>query len=122
MEGSGTVEFRVLGPLQVLVEGRPVPLGGAKQRLTLAGMLLHANAVVSVDRLADILWGDLPPDSASSTLQKYVYRLRGVIEPGRGSGEQAQRLITQPPGYLLRVGADQLDAVRFQDLVTRAHD
>jgi DNA-binding SARP family transcriptional activator len=120
VEGSGTVEFRVLGPLQLLVDDRPVPLGGAKQRLTLAALLLHANSVVSADRLADILWGDLPPDSALSTLQKYVYRLRRVIEPRRGPGEQAERLVTQAPGYLLRVGTDQLDSALFQDLLSGA--
>ena len=83
MGGSDTVEFRVLGPLEVLVDGRSVPLGAAKQRLVLAALLAGGNAVVSVDRLVDIVWGEVPPDSAERTLQKYVYRLRGVIEPGR---------------------------------------
>jgi DNA-binding SARP family transcriptional activator/cytochrome c-type biogenesis protein CcmH/NrfG len=120
VEGSGTVEFRVLGPLQVRVDNRPAPLGGAKQRLTLAALLLHANAVVSADRLADILWGDFPPDSALSTLQKYVYRLRRAIEPGRGSGAPAARLLTEAPGYRLRVEPDQLDSGRFKRLLSDA--
>ena len=55
MDGADTVEFRVLGPLEVRVDGRSVPLGAAKQRLVLAALLADANAVVSVDRLVDIV-------------------------------------------------------------------
>jgi len=58
------MEFRILGPLEVLEEGRPVALGGAKQRALLAVLLLHANEVVSRDRLIDELWGGEPPDTA----------------------------------------------------------
>jgi class 3 adenylate cyclase/DNA-binding SARP family transcriptional activator/WD40 repeat protein len=114
------VEFRVLGPLEVLVDGRPVPLGAAKQRLVLAALLAGGNAVVSVDRLVDIVWGELPPDSAQRTLQKYVYRLRGAIEPGRAPGDPAATLLTRPPGYLLELRPGQLDAVRFTDLIGKA--
>jgi DNA-binding SARP family transcriptional activator len=55
MDRSETVEFRVLGPLEVLIDGRPVPLEAANQRLVLAALLASANAVVSVDRLVDIV-------------------------------------------------------------------
>jgi class 3 adenylate cyclase/DNA-binding SARP family transcriptional activator len=120
VKGSGTVEFRVLGPLQVLVANRPAPLGGAKQRLTLAALLLHANEVVSADRLADILWGDLPPESALSTVQKYVYRLRAAIDPGRASGESSETLLTEAPGYLLQVNPGQLDSACFAERFSQA--
>jgi DNA-binding SARP family transcriptional activator/class 3 adenylate cyclase/WD40 repeat protein len=120
MGGSDTVEFRVLGPLEVLVDGRSAPLGAAKQRLVLAALLAGGNAVVSVDRLVDIVWGEVPPDSAERTLQKYIYRLRGVIEPGRAPGDPATTLLTRPPGYLLELRPDQLDAARFTDLIGQA--
>jgi DNA-binding SARP family transcriptional activator/WD40 repeat protein len=118
--GSGTVEFRVLGPLEVLVDGRPTPLGAAKQRLVLAALLADASAVVSVDRLIDILWGEVPPDGAQGTLQKYIYRLRAAIEVGRAPGDPAATLLTRPPGYLLELRPDQLDATRFTDLLSTA--
>ncbi len=73
------VVFLVLGPFEVLVDGRPAPLGGARQRLVLAGLVANANAVVSSDRLIDIVWGDEPPSTALSTLQKYVHRLRASL-------------------------------------------
>jgi DNA-binding SARP family transcriptional activator/class 3 adenylate cyclase/WD40 repeat protein len=114
------VEFRVLGPLEVLVDGRSVPLGAAKQRLVLAALLAGGNAVVSVDRLVDIVWGELPPDSAERTLQKYIYRLRAAIEPGRAPRDPAALLLTRPPGYLLELRPGQLDANRFSVLVNTA--
>ena len=120
MEGSDRVEFRVLGPLEALVDGRSVPLGAAKQRLVLAALLAGGNTVVSVDRLVDIVWGEIPPDSAERTLQKYVYRLRGAIEPGRAPGDPATTLLTRPPGYLLELQPGQLDAARFTDLIGKA--
>jgi DNA-binding winged helix-turn-helix (wHTH) protein len=93
------LEFRILGPLQVLVGDEPLPLGGAKQRSTLAMLLLSRNQVVSRDRLIDGVWGASPPPSAGPTLETYVSRLRRAI-PDDGRGD---RLVTQAPGYRLRV-------------------
>src|SRR4029078_1317119 len=73
--------FRILGPLEVQDEGRLVPRGGTKQRAVLAILLLNRGEVVSVDRLADELWGEEPPDTATKTVQVYVSRLR--TEAGR---------------------------------------
>jgi hypothetical protein len=71
------VQFRILGPLEVLDDrGRPLALGGAKQRALLAALLLHAGQVVSADRLIDELWGEEPPESARNVLQVYVANLR----------------------------------------------
>jgi DNA-binding SARP family transcriptional activator/class 3 adenylate cyclase len=111
------VEFLVLGPLEVLEDDRPIPLGSAKQRLLLAALLVQANAVVSVDRLADVLWGDAPPADAAATVRNYVSRLRAALEPGRAAGEAATLLVSRQPGYVLRVEQDQLDAGRFEQLV-----
>jgi DNA-binding SARP family transcriptional activator/ABC-type oligopeptide transport system substrate-binding subunit len=111
------LEFRVLGPLQVLsADGRELPLGGAKQRATLAMLLVRRNEVVTSDRLIDGLWGDTPPPTAGSTLKTYVSRLRRVLtEDGEGA-----RLVTQPLGYRLRVGSGELDLERFEALLSRA--
>ena len=106
------MEFRTLGPLEVLAEGRPVALGGAKQRALLAVLLLHANEVVSRDRLIDELWGASPPDTARAALQVYVSQLRKAL--GR------DLILTQPPGYLIRVSDGELDLHRFELLVTAA--
>jgi DNA-binding SARP family transcriptional activator/ABC-type oligopeptide transport system substrate-binding subunit len=111
------VEFRVLGPLQVLsADGRELPLGGTKQRATLAMLLLRPNEVVTSDQLIDGLWGDSPPPTAGSTLKTYVSRLRRVLaEDGDGA-----RLVTQPLGYRLGVGPGELDLERFEALLSRA--
>src|SRR6266540_6914273 len=112
----GRVRFLVLGPLEILDGERPVPLGSAKQRLLLAALLVHANTVVSVDRLADLLWGDEPPADAAGTLQSYVSRLRAVLEPQRAGGGPGRVLVTQPPLSAARrrrgAGPDPLRASR----------
>jgi two-component SAPR family response regulator len=102
------VEFAVLGPVAVRHDGRELPLGGPKQRGLLAILLLHANEVVSRDRLIDGLWGERPPPTAAHTLDNYVSRLRKAL------GEA--RLSTRPPGYMLRVEGDELDLDRFERL------
>src|SRR5262249_48040711 len=77
---TNELEFRFLGPLQVTANGGSLPLGGAKQRAVLALLLLHANEVVSTDRLIDELWGEAPPASAANMLQGYVSHLRKTLE------------------------------------------
>ena len=89
------MEFRILGPLQVLDGGRELPLGGAKQRALLALLLLDPNRVVSRDRLIDELWGASPPATAQTALQVYVSQLRKELG--------AERLVTRAPGYELSV-------------------
>jgi DNA-binding SARP family transcriptional activator len=106
------MEFRILGPLQVLDEGRELPLGGAKQRALLALLLLDPNRVVSRDRLIDELWGASPPDTARTALQVYVSQLRKAL------GQDL--ILTQPPGYLIRVSDGELDLHRFERLVATA--
>jgi DNA-binding SARP family transcriptional activator/tetratricopeptide (TPR) repeat protein len=102
------MEFRILGPLEVCTEeGRKLDLTG-KQRALLAILLLHANEPVSTDRLIDELWDGEPPDTAGKALQVYVSRLRKLLGP--------ERLQTKAPGYLLRVGSDELDLGRFEKL------
>jgi DNA-binding SARP family transcriptional activator/ABC-type oligopeptide transport system substrate-binding subunit/streptogramin lyase len=111
--GRGLVDFRLLGPLEVVANGRPVALGGAKQRSLLALLLLHANELVTRDRLIDELWGDRPPGTADHTLDVQVSRLRKALGP-------EELIVTQPPGYVLRVAAESIDVRRFEQLLAQA--
>jgi DNA-binding SARP family transcriptional activator/ABC-type oligopeptide transport system substrate-binding subunit len=110
------LEFRLLGPLEVLEGDRVLPLGGEKQRAALAMLLLHRNMVVSRDRLIGGIWGETPPVSARPTLDTYVSRLRKVLR----TDARGPRLVTRPPGYLLRVEDGELDLQRFDTLLDRA--
>src|SRR5689334_10686592 len=102
-------EFRILGPLEASVDGRPVALGGQKQRALLALLLLDSGRVVSTDRLINALWGEDPPKTAVTSLQNFVSQLRKLL----GS----ELLETKAPGYRLRVGPGELDLDRFRTLV-----
>jgi DNA-binding SARP family transcriptional activator len=106
------MEFRLLGPLEVVEHGRALELGSARQRAVLAVLLLHANEVVSVDRLVDELWGRTPPATAGKILQVYVSRLRKELGDGR--------LLTRSPGYVLRADRSELDFARFEQLMSQA--
>ena len=109
----GFVEFRVLGPLEVVDQGGdPVPLGGRRQRLVLAFLILEANRVVAVDTLIDRIWGDEPPDAARGTLSAYVSRLRRLL----GS----DRIQPRSPGYVLLAERSEVDLLRFTDLIEAA--
>src|SRR2546423_10354194 len=109
--GVTGVNFHVLGPVQILDGQAPVAVDGAKARALLACLLIHANTVVSTDRLVEYLWGDRPPRSCLETLYAYVSRLRRLLGPGI--------LATRPPGYQLTVEAERLDATYFEVLLGR---
>jgi DNA-binding SARP family transcriptional activator len=107
------VEFRILGPLEVVGEDGPLALAAPKQRALLATLLVHAGEVLSVDRLVDALWGEQPPPSAEASLQNFVRQLRAAI----GS----DRLLTRTPGYVLQLATDdEIDAARFSRLLATA--
>ncbi|PZG16717.1 transcriptional regulator [Micromonospora craterilacus] len=114
------MQFRVLGPPEVVRDGRVVPVGGPKQRALLALFLLRPNRFVATDWLIDALWDGRPPASAEMTLRTYVAGLRRTVEPQRSHREPARILRSHPKGYELRVDADAIDAVRFGSLVDRA--
>jgi DNA-binding SARP family transcriptional activator len=98
------MEFRILGPLEVVADGHALDLGGAKQRALLTMLLLEANRTVSRDRLIDALWEDEPTATAAKALQVYVSHIRKLL--GK------ERLVTQPAGYLLRADPEELDVGR----------
>jgi DNA-binding SARP family transcriptional activator len=107
------VEFRILGPLEVVEEGRPLTLGGPRQRALLAILLTRANEVVSNDHLIDELWGARPPRTAANALQYHVSQLRKTL----GASDA---IVTREPGYLIRVAPHELDLLRFEQLVEEA--
>jgi DNA-binding SARP family transcriptional activator len=111
------VEFRLLGPLEVIDDtGETLRLGGLRPRALLAVLLLHPNHVVSIDALIDALWGESPPEAAANTVQVYIGRLRKLLDPTRTT----ERLATRPPGYVLHVDDDEIDIARFEQLGRRA--
>jgi DNA-binding SARP family transcriptional activator/tetratricopeptide (TPR) repeat protein len=109
------VEFLLLGPLTVRSHGEVLPVRRGKQRAVLAALLLHANQVVSVDELTEAVWDGARPPSAQVTLQNYVKRLRHAL------GDTDHSVIsTQPRGYQIQAGPDDLDLSRFRALLTAA--
>jgi predicted ATPase/DNA-binding SARP family transcriptional activator len=121
MDSAGPLDVRILGPLEVGVGGEPLPLGGAKQRATLAVLLLHANEPVSPDRLIDALWGERPPATAKTALQGYITQLRRLLEPSRKRRAAGEVLVTTSAGYELRVAEGALDRDRFETLAAQGH-
>jgi predicted ATPase/DNA-binding SARP family transcriptional activator len=107
------VEFRILGPLEIVEGGCPLRVSGARERALLAILLIHAGEVISADRLIDELWGNDLPASPANALQVVVSRVRRSL--GRSPA-----LVTRKPGYVLDVGPEELDARTFVQLVERA--
>ena len=112
-------EFAVLGPVEARVAGRVVRLAGSKQRAVLAILLLHANDVVSSERLVAAVWGGDAPATAPNTLQVYVSQIRKALA---AAGADDGIIVTRPPGYVLRIEPEQLDAARFERLATLGRD
>jgi predicted ATPase/DNA-binding SARP family transcriptional activator len=100
--------------LEIVAEGRALPLKAAKQKTVLALLLLHRDEVVSVDRLQEALWPERPPATATTALQGYVSQLRRLLEGGEEGG--ASLLVTRSPGYSLTAASEQLDLARFEQL------
>ena len=107
-----SLEFRILGPLEVLLDERPLALGGKRQRAVLAALLLQPRRVVPTDQLVNDLWGEQPPKTAATSLHNLVSQLRKQIG--------ADVLATQTPGYVLLVPSEQIDAYRFERALTDA--
>jgi DNA-binding SARP family transcriptional activator len=108
------VEFRILGPLDVVEDGAPVALGAHKQRAVLAMLLLDRGEAVSVDRLSDGLWDERPPARAAKSIQVYVSQLRKALGP--------DVLQTRGRGYALSIEPESLDSVRFERMLDRGRE
>src|SRR5215207_833426 len=107
-------DVRLLGPLEVTLDGLPVELGATKLRAVLAMLALRANTVVSVDELVDGLWGEAPPPSAVKLVQHYVSQLRRLLAGGDAE------IVTRGRGYELRTRPDAVDVVDFERLAESA--
>ncbi len=105
-------EFRILGPVEALVDGRAVRLGAPKQRAVLAKLLLARGAVVSRDQLVAAEWAEDPPESAAAALQVYVHGLRRALG--------AERIERHGSGYGALLAPGELDLDRFEGLFERA--
>src|SRR3954447_657307 len=115
---TGSIEFGVLGPLEVSRAGHSVKLGGPRQRAVLALLLLEINRVVSMDRLAEDVWAGHPPKEWATTLQTYVFHLRRALEPDRPRGAAAAVLVPRDRGYLLHVDRAHVDSAVFEEGLT----
>jgi DNA-binding SARP family transcriptional activator len=108
------MEFRILGPLQVIDDGRllEIPANG-KRATVLAALLVHGNQVVPADRLMTWLWGEDLTEAAAATLRAHIWRLRSALKTPVGG---ADLLLTRKAGYELRFPDDALDSHRFRRL------
>jgi DNA-binding SARP family transcriptional activator len=109
---SALMDIRLLGPVEVWRCGARIESLGPRQLSLLLALLAHANEVVPAERLILDLWGETPPPTVATALQVHVSRLRKAFE-----GEDC--IVTRRPGYLIKVGADQVDALRFERLVAQ---
>lgn len=121
------MRFRILGPLEAIVDGsgegsgRSLELGGVKQRALLGMLLLQPNRVVATSKLLTALWSDVPPPSARKVVQNAVWGLRRVFAAG-ASDEHPAVLLTRAPGYVLCVAPDRVDLHCFQQLARRGRE
>ncbi len=105
------MQFRILGPIEALIDGHSAALGAPKQRGLLALLLVNRRRVVTAEQLIDGLWGEAPPASALQSLQVYVHGLRRALG--------AERIETAGRGYRVVVGEDELDLDRFERTLDR---
>ncbi len=108
------VQINLLGPLRVDGASDEVALGATKERSLLSALALSPGAVVPTESLIGALWGDTPPAAARKTLQTYVWNLRQAL----GS----DIIATEPSGYVLRLGPDDVDVSRFRALVRKGDE
>ncbi len=106
------MEYRILGPLEVVADEQVLDLGGRRQRAVLAALVLRANEVVSVDLLVEDVWGASPPPTAVKAVQGHVSALRKQLG--------IERIRTTTGGYILTLEDGELDADRFAQLVDEA--
>ncbi|WP_167336196.1 BTAD domain-containing putative transcriptional regulator [Amycolatopsis alba] len=113
---GGHMRFQLLGPLEVIDDGRPLAVNGSKQRAALGFLLLHVNSVVATSTLLKALWPVEMPTTGRKMLQNAVSGLRQLLSPS-GYSSDSTVLLTHAPGYLLRAPSDSVDLNRFHDKV-----
>jgi DNA-binding SARP family transcriptional activator len=113
------LQVRLLGPLDVLVDGRDVPLGGAKQRAVLGVLALRRGEVVSTSQLAEAVWGEQVPARPTAILQVYVSNLRRALDHPALSDGEGSVLVHQRPGYRLALAEVDVDLAEFDALAAQ---
>ena len=111
--GLASLEFGVLGPVQLLVDGCPAELGRPRVRALFALLVVDANQVVSFDRIVEGLWGDEPPEAARTVVRDHVSRLRRILAKAGGAASIRRR----PPGYVLEVDPELVDLHRAKRMI-----
>jgi DNA-binding SARP family transcriptional activator len=117
---DGGLSIAVLGELGARIDGRVLDLGGRRQRAVLALLVLARGDVVPSDGLVDALWGAQASPTAVGALQAYVSNLRRQLEPGRAARSPGTVIVSEGPGYALRVDRDAVDAWRFERVVQQS--
>jgi DNA-binding SARP family transcriptional activator len=116
------VHIHILGPVEIVADGREIPIAGKHQRALIAALASEAGRVVSGAQLIDTLWGDRPPATARTKLQGHVCAVRKALN-NRAQGTAARwPLLTRPPGYLLSIEGVSVDLLRYRSLLTDAAD
>jgi DNA-binding SARP family transcriptional activator/tetratricopeptide (TPR) repeat protein len=115
MPDRDSLQFALLGPLEVTVAGTPVPLGGAQRKVLMTVLLLEAGKAVPIPRLMEVIWGDSPPEGALRTLRTHVSELRRVM----ADDKPPRMLLRRGTGYLLDVRAEQIDVERVRRLLAQ---
>lgn len=108
------MQYGILGSIEARRGDEPIDLGGPRPRALLALLLINANSVVSTDRIVDELWGESTGKDPQNALWVTISRLRGALDPGRPKRSDGTVLVTQQPGYMLSVDAEDIDAARFE--------
>ncbi len=115
MPDRDSLQFAILGPLEVTAAGTPVTLGGAQRKVLMTVLLLEAGKAVPIPRLMEVIWGDSPPEKALRTLRTHVSELRRVM----ADDKPPRVLLRKGAGYLLDVRAEQIDAERVRRLLAQ---
>ncbi|WP_369637203.1 BTAD domain-containing putative transcriptional regulator, partial [Nocardia sp. JMUB6875] len=107
-------ELRVLGPLQLSVDGRDIALGTPMQRAVLGRLIVARGQVVSTERLIDDLWAGHPPPKAAAVLQVHIHNLRRLFEPQRARRAPSRFIVSKLSGYALEIPENAVDAWHFE--------
>ncbi len=111
------MRLRLFGPVAVVDPDGEVAAGPPAQKKLLALLALHTGHAIPTDRLIDEMWGEEPPAHAEQTVHTYVSRLRKILEPTPPGRAPPQVLVTEPGGYRLTLGEDDVDVLRFEGLI-----
>jgi DNA-binding SARP family transcriptional activator len=118
--GEGLTDFGVLGTLSAARGSERIEIRGPRVRALLALLLVHANQLLTADRIIDLLWGGDPPRTAANTVQTHIVRLRKALASSEEAGDSPSPLRTVPAGYVLDVEDEAIDSERFERLLAEA--